>query len=130
MLCVGMSRRVRTEEVRGKHKLQGVLLTLRRGSDLARILIVDDDKSLRTPIRMCLRMIGHQVVEATNGPDAVRLYRQEPIDLVVASIRMSRQGRLETVKDLQESIPGVKTFQVMGQAHLVDSLDPVFFLSA
>jgi DNA-binding response OmpR family regulator len=48
-----------------------------------RILVVDDDPTILEIIAEMLRTAGYEVVEASNGKEGVRLYKEAPFDLVV-----------------------------------------------
>lgn len=69
----------------------------------ARILIVDDERSLREFLEIFLRKEGYEVSLASNGRDAIdRLERGEVFDLVLTDLMMPQVdglGVLEAVKD-------------------------------
>ncbi len=49
----------------------------------ARVLVVDDDLGMRHILRQLLEQDGHQVLEAANGQDALKLYKRCSPDLVL-----------------------------------------------
>ena len=66
-----------------------------------RILLVDDDASLRATLRTCLEMVGYQCIEAMDGHDARRWLEHESPDVVVTDHQMPRVAGLELIKDLE-----------------------------
>jgi CheY-like chemotaxis protein len=50
---------------------------------LARILIMDDDETVRLALRTLLQKQGHDVIEAMNAVEGAKTYTQEPLDLVI-----------------------------------------------
>ena len=67
-----------------------------------RILLVDDDASLRATLRTCLEMVGYQCIEAKDGYDAARRWLEhESPDVVVTDYQMPRVAGLELIKDLK-----------------------------
>ncbi|MEZ4269755.1 MAG: sigma-54 dependent transcriptional regulator [Myxococcota bacterium] len=72
-------------------------------TDAARILIVDDERSLREFLEIFLRKEGYEVSLASNGRDAInRLECGEAFDLVLTDLMMPQVdglGVLEAVKD-------------------------------
>jgi two-component system response regulator PilR (NtrC family) len=72
-------------------------------NDAARILIVDDERSLREFLEIFLRKEGYEVSLASNGRDAIdHLERGEVFDLVLTDLMMPQVdglGVLEAVKD-------------------------------
>jgi YesN/AraC family two-component response regulator len=53
-----------------------------------RILLVDDERSVRETLRSLLCHDDHEVVEANNGAEALRLFAQDQFDLVLTDLRM------------------------------------------
>jgi DNA-binding NtrC family response regulator len=53
-----------------------------------RILVVDDEPSLRHTISVILREEGHEVTSATDGADALAKLAAAPADLVLCDVRM------------------------------------------
>jgi DNA-binding response OmpR family regulator len=51
---------------------------------LARVLLVEDDASQRAPIRDYLNFIGYQTLEAADAEQALKLARDQLIDLIIA----------------------------------------------
>ena len=55
----------------------------------ARVLIVDDEESVRTFAERALRLARYETVVAANGPDALKIWNdQGPIDLLLADVVM------------------------------------------
>lgn len=55
---------------------------------LAKILVVDDDRSTRLLLRALLLKSGHTVVEAVDGQDAIAVFEREQPDLVIMDVNM------------------------------------------
>jgi CheY-like chemotaxis protein len=53
-----------------------------------RVLVVDDDESIRQIVRMCLGDEGYEVFEAANGLDALALLPDCRPDLILLDLRM------------------------------------------
>jgi len=80
-----------------------------------RVLIVDDDQAFRDTFRQRLEMRGFTPLEASDGPEAVRLVRDEPVDLAVVDMRMPGMDGLVTIAKLKEVRPGLRTILLTGQ---------------
>ncbi|MFN7953051.1 MAG: response regulator [bacterium] len=61
----------------------------------SRILVVEDDPSLRYLIVTLLRSAGYDVLVAENGIDALEIAFREPLDLICLDIRMPRMDGFE-----------------------------------
>ncbi|HXC68211.1 MAG TPA: sigma-54 dependent transcriptional regulator [Nitrospiraceae bacterium] len=70
-----------------------------------RILIVDDDPSMRTALMESVRRLGYDVQGAVDGVDAVeRVSRYKPW-LVVTDLKMPRLGGLDLIKEIKHRSP-------------------------
>ena len=57
---------------------------------MATLLIVEDDKQINEAICEYLKSAGHKIIPAYNGADALQLFNQEAIDLVVLDIMLPK----------------------------------------
>ncbi len=55
---------------------------------MARILVVDDESKVRTILKLMLASAGHEIVEASNGYDALSKLEEDSFDLVITDIKM------------------------------------------
>jgi len=69
--------------------------------DVARVLVVDDDVTVREVVVSYLRADGHAVVEAADGTVALKEMREEPADLVVLDLMMPGIDGLEVCRRLR-----------------------------
>ena len=68
-----------------------------------RILVVDDDPSIRELLRELLVEEGHKVRMAENGRKALERIRKESFDLVLTDLKMPEMGGVELLKELQKT---------------------------
>ena len=73
-----------------------------------KILIVDDSASHRCLLRQLLEELGNQVVEATNGSEALLLYDEVRPDLVALDRVMPELDGVTTLERLRKVDPNVK----------------------
>lgn len=66
------------------------------------ILVVDDDNSIRSVLRMALEDAGMSVSEASNGRAAVIMQRRHPSELIVLDIGMPELDGFDTCKALRD----------------------------
>ena len=69
---------------------------------VARILIVEDEASLRSTIAYNLRREGHEVVLAEDGEQALALWARSPADLVLLDLMLPRLDGLEVCRRLRQ----------------------------
>ncbi len=80
---------------------------------MARILIIDDDESIRELLLQMLLMAGHTAVTAINGFEGLKLFRAEPTDLILTDIMMP-YGGLATIRILRDEFPQVGIIAMTG----------------
>ncbi len=68
-----------------------------------RILVVDDDKSIRTLLRRLLTTEGYVVEEAPDGATALKRIATEPPDLLLLDIMMPGQDGLDVLQALRRT---------------------------
>src|SRR6476659_6550374 len=76
----------------------------------ARILVVDDEQSMRELLAIVLRREGYDVVLADNGHAAVEIIEREPVDVLISDINMpdmSGVDVLRAAKKLDQDILGI-----------------------
>jgi DNA-binding response OmpR family regulator len=81
---------------------------------MARILLIDDDDTLRTMLRLALTNSGHTVTEALNGNEGLRLFRSANADLVITDLVMPETEGLEVLMELRKREPLSKVIAISG----------------
>jgi DNA-binding response OmpR family regulator len=66
-----------------------------------RILLVDDEQSLQTLLSFPLRKDGYEVVQATDGREALARFGEQAFDLVVLDVMMPKLDGLEVCKRMR-----------------------------
>ena len=69
---------------------------------IERVLVVDDDQSLREFLTITLGRDGFEVVAAASGPEALRAMAESPADLALVDLKMPGMDGLETLRRLKE----------------------------
>ena len=82
----------------------------------ARILVVDDEAEIRRSVRMILEYEGHDVQEASSGPEALALVQREPPDLVFLDIKMPGMDGLEVLQKMREVNEALPIVIISGHA--------------
>jgi DNA-binding NtrC family response regulator len=111
---------------------------------MAIILVVDDEESLRKILSRFLSGLGHDVLTATNGADALTLLEDGGVDLLITDINLPEVDGIELLRALNargKKIPAIAmsgggTFDkslLLGSSSLlgaVDTLEKPFELDA
>ena len=66
-----------------------------------RILVVDDDPNLVDLLRVALERNGYEVLSALNGTDGEKVFRANPVDLVILDVMMPQRDGFTLCRDLR-----------------------------
>ena len=66
------------------------------------ILIVDDELYIREVIKEYASLEGYNVIEASNGVDAIRVLENEKVDLIIMDIMMPKLDGYSAIKEIRE----------------------------
>jgi signal transduction histidine kinase/ActR/RegA family two-component response regulator len=81
------------------------------------ILVVDDEPSVRLVLRTALERAGYEVLPATNGREAVDLFRAQPagsVGAVIIDMMMPVMGGLSAIQELVKINPNVRIIAASG----------------
>jgi len=70
-----------------------------------KILLVEDESSIRTLLRIFLESLGCVVIEAKNGREGLKRYQELPVDAVISDIYMPEMNGLELIKAIHHDDP-------------------------
>src|SRR5690606_26744561 len=73
--------------------------------DTPRILVADDEDSIRFLLREVMRREGYDVTVTDNGESALQLVRENNFDLVILDVRMPGMDGMETLKEMRKVRP-------------------------
>jgi signal transduction histidine kinase/ActR/RegA family two-component response regulator len=80
----------------------------------ARILVIDDEDSVRDVLSRILKTKGHQVVVASNGEEGIERFRSELFDLVFTDLGMPKLSGWEVGKTIKGINPKVPIAMITG----------------
>jgi two-component system response regulator MtrA len=92
----------------------------------ARILLVEDDPSIREITAIGLTAAGFEVVTATDGVEGLERFRSEPADLVLLDVMLPRLDGYEVCRQIRRS----STVPVVMLTARADTMDVVLGLEA
>ncbi len=86
-----------------------------------RILVADDESIIRMGLRTMLTELGHEVLLAANGRDALQLVRTARPDLALLDLQMPLTGGLEAAKVIARTRPmPIVILTAFSQADLIE----------
>jgi len=80
----------------------------------ARILVIDDEDSVRKILYQMLKAKGYEVVVASNGQEGIERFKEEPFDLVFTDLGMPKMSGWEVGRALKGINPKVPIVLITG----------------
>ncbi len=81
---------------------------------MPRVLVVDDELDFRNLLREFLALKGYDVLTAADGPEALRVVKEERPHVVLLDIRMPRMNGFEALRQIRAVDQEVNVVMVTG----------------
>jgi DNA-binding NtrC family response regulator len=92
---------------------------------MAKVLIVDDEQSIRRAFRNILEMQEFQVEEAADGLEALAKVKQWKPDVLIMDIKMPKMDGMEALEKLQSLVPDLPVIMISGHANIDTAVEAV-----
>ncbi len=81
---------------------------------MTRVMVVDDEIAMREILKIMLK--DYEIIEATNGREAVALYAKEKPDIVLMDIMMPIMNGIEATREIKKIDPKAKIIAITAYA--------------
>ncbi len=81
---------------------------------MATVLIVDDEEMLRGMLRQALKKDGYDILEASNGNEALELSNTHEIDLLITDLVMPGKNGLDLIMELKKGQHNMPIIAISG----------------
>jgi CheY-like chemotaxis protein len=81
---------------------------------LGQILVIDDNQPLRRLLQIVLEAEGHEVLQAADGAEGLRLVRRQGADLVLCDLIMPVLDGLQAIRALRRDFPALPVLAMTG----------------
>jgi two-component system, NtrC family, nitrogen regulation response regulator NtrX len=92
---------------------------------MARILIVDDDQSIRNTLRNILEFEKYTVDEAYDGFDCLIKLKRSDYEVIILDIKMPKMDGMETLERIQKLKPDIPVIMISGHGTIDTAVDAV-----
>ena len=92
---------------------------------MKKVLVVDDEKSIRLTLKAFLQNDGYQVRIAEDADSALEQIRQEPADIVISDIILPRVTGVELLKSIHAIHPDTQVIMITGEPTLESASEAV-----
>lgn len=90
-----------------------------------KILLVDDEKSIRRTLREILEFEKFEIAEATDGFDALAQVKKVDFDVILLDIKMPKMDGMDTLERLQILVPDIPVIMISGHGNIETAVDAV-----
>lgn len=81
---------------------------------MTKILIIDDERAIRSTLREILEYEDYQVVDVDNGLEGLEIIKRDNINLVLCDIKMGRMDGMEVLTEAQAIKPDLPFIMISG----------------
>ena len=81
---------------------------------MIKVMVVDDEIAMREILKIMLK--DYKVIEASNGREAVELYREERPDIVLMDVMMPLMNGIEATSEIKKIDPDAKIVAITAYA--------------
>lgn len=92
---------------------------------MAKILIADDEQSIRRTLREILEFEKYRVDEAADGLECLAKVKQDSYDVIILDIKMPKMDGMEALEKLQEIAPDTPIVMISGHATIDTAVEAV-----
>jgi len=92
-----------------------------RDSNMAKILVTDDEPGVRSFIAECLE--AHEVSTAEDGEQALRLLRQEAFHLLISDVKMPKVDGLELLQTIKSEQPELEVLMLSAHGTVSNAVE-------
>jgi DNA-binding NtrC family response regulator len=92
---------------------------------MPRILIIDDEKSIRNTLKEILTYEGYEVAEAQDGSEGIRIAEKEKFDIILSDIKMPKMDGIEVLDKLQEITPETPVVMISGHGNIDTAVEAI-----
>lgn len=92
---------------------------------MSNILIIDDEKAIRKTLSEILSFEGYDIVEAADGEEGLRLFKEKTYDVVLCDIKMPKLDGMEFLQKAMEHNPDVPVIMISGHGNIETAVEAV-----
>ena len=90
---------------------------------MTKILIIDDERAIRSTLREILEYEDYKVIDTDNGIDGLAIIKREDIDLVLCDIKMSKMDGMEVLTEALAIKPDLPFIMISGHGTIETAVE-------
>lgn len=92
---------------------------------MAKILVIDDEKSIRNTLKEILEFEKHEVQDAADGAEGLAKIEAEKFDVVLCDIKMPKMDGLELLEKVMDIQPETSVIMISGHGNIETAVEAI-----
>lgn len=92
---------------------------------MAKILVIDDERSIRNSMKEILGFEGHEVALAENGLEGLTVVKQEKPEVVFCDIKMPKMEGIEVLERIKDFHPEIPVIMISGHGTIDTAIEAI-----
>jgi len=92
---------------------------------MAKILVIDDQRAIRTSLKDILELEGHTIELAENGSEGVSKFNADSYDMVITDIKMPEMDGMEVLSKIMETKPDTAVIMISGHGDIDTAVESI-----
>lgn len=92
---------------------------------MSKILIIDDEKSIRASLKEILEYEKYKTVLASDGIEGINLVKQNDFDLILCDIKMPKIDGIEVLEQIMEIKPEIPVIMISGHGNIETAVESI-----
>ncbi len=92
---------------------------------MPKILVIDDQKSIRNTLKEILEYEGHEVELAEHGPEGLEKFSANKMDVVLCDIKMPDMDGIEVLEKIMETTHDVPVIMISGHGNIDTAVEAI-----
>ena len=92
---------------------------------MSKILVIDDEKSIRSALKEILEYEKFDVVLAENGPEGLEKFNATEFDIVLCDIKMPEMDGIEVLEKIFETGKDVQVIMISGHGNVENAVEAI-----
>jgi DNA-binding NtrC family response regulator len=88
-----------------------------------RVLIIDDEKAIRWSLGEALQNDGYDVNDAENGKTGIKLFKEDPADIVILDLKLPDKSGIDVLKALRKEDPELPVIMMTAYGEVETAVD-------
>lgn len=92
---------------------------------MSKILVIDDQKSIRNTLKDILSYENYSVSVAENGPEGIEMVKKEEFDVILCDIKMPQMDGIEVLEQIHQMAPDTPVIMISGHGNIDTAVESI-----